>query len=106
MLKKHIVLFETKDYGWVAFSTTGSDAKRKLLVNKKNNIFYVFECDLRQEYPYTMKLKAPLNTHYDCKKINKYKEEFFDYDDKYIMVSTAGDDDGSICFNVKHNLDL
>ena len=41
MLKKHIVLFETKNYDWVAYSTTGSDAKRILSVNKNYNIFYV-----------------------------------------------------------------
>ena len=46
MLKKHIVLFESKDYEWIAYSTTGRDAKRILSVNKKCNIFYIFECDL------------------------------------------------------------
>ena len=78
MLKKHIVLFESKDYGWVAYSTIASDAKRILNVNNQYNIFYVFECDLLKQYPYTMKLKAPLNENYNCKKINKYKEETFD----------------------------
>lgn len=102
MLKKHIVLFESKEYGWIAFSTIGSDAKRKLLVNKNYNIFYVFEGDLLKDYPYTMKLKAPLNKYYDCKKINKYKEEIFDSDDKYIMVVESNVDQG-ICFDVKHN---
>ena len=34
MLKKHIVLFESKHYGWIAYSITGSKAKRILSVNK------------------------------------------------------------------------
>ena len=102
MLKKHIVLFETKDYEWVAYSTTGSDAKRILSVNNKYNIFYIFECDIEQQYPYTMKLKAPLDKHYDCKKINKYKEEIFDENDKYSIISYEEVDQG-ICFDVKYN---
>jgi hypothetical protein len=104
MLKKHIVLFESKDYGWIAYSTTGSDAKRILSVNNKYDIFYIFECDLLKQYPYIMKLKAHLNKHYDCKRINKYKEENFEENDKYIIVSSKqeGQDDG-IYFDIKEN---
>jgi hypothetical protein len=101
MLKKHIVLFESKNHGWIAYSTTGSDAKRILSVNNRHHIFYVFECDLLKQYPYTMKLKAPLNEFYDCKKINKYKEEIFEEKDKYITISYETVDVG-ICFDVKH----
>ena len=102
MLKKHLVLFESKDNGWIAYSTTGSDAKRILSVNKKYNIFYIFECDLLKQYPYTMKLKAPLELYYDCKRINKYKEENFLEKDAFIIVSYKAVDEG-ICFDVKHN---
>ena len=102
MLKKHIVLFESKDYEWIAYSTTGSDAKRILSVNKKYDVFYIFECDLLKQYPYTMKLKFPLDKHYDCKIINKYKEENFEENDQSIMVSYETVDEG-ICFDVKHN---
>lgn len=42
MLKKHMVLFESKDYGWIAYSTTGRDAKRILNVNNKYHVFYIF----------------------------------------------------------------
>jgi hypothetical protein len=49
-----------------------------------------------------MKLKSPLYEHYDCKKINKYKEEKFEEKDEYIIVSYETDDEG-ICFDVKHN---
>jgi hypothetical protein len=104
MLKKHIVLFESKHYEWIAYSTTGRDAKRILSVNKKyNNVFYIFECDLLKQYPYTMKLKLPLDKHYDCKKINKYKEEEnFEEEDNCMIVSYETEDEG-ICFDVKLN---
>jgi hypothetical protein len=103
MLKKHIVLFETKDYGWIAYSTSGSDAKRILSVNNKYSLFYIFECNLLKQYPYTMKLKAPLNEYYDCKRINKYKEANFEENEKYITISyEAGTEDDGICFDVKY----
>lgn len=38
-----------------------------------------------KQHPYTMKLKLPLDKHYDCKRINKYKEEKFEKNDKYII---------------------
>jgi len=102
MLKKHIVLFESKKHGWIAYSTSEKDANRILSVNNEHNIFYIFECDLLKQYPYTMKLRAPINIYYDCTKINNYKEEIFEENDKYITVGydTA---DGGICFDVKYN---
>ena len=104
MLKKHIVLFESKDYGWIAYSTTGADAKRILSVNNKYHVFYIFECDLGQQYPYTMKLKAPLDKYYDCKRINKYKEVNFEENDKYIIVSYKIEEiDEGIWFDIEQN---
>jgi hypothetical protein len=100
MIKKHIVLFETKDYEWIAYSTTGADAKRILNVNKNYNIFYIFECDISIQYPYTMKLRAPFYKYYNCKIINKYKEEIFNEDDEYIIISYKDENDSSICFDV------
>ena len=97
-----MVLFESKDYGWIAYSTTGSDAKRILSVNNKYHVFYIFECNLLKEYPYIMKLKAPLNIHYDCKRINKYKEEIFEENDKYIIINSKPDDEG-IWFDIEQN---
>jgi hypothetical protein len=104
MLKKHIVLFESKHYGWIAYSTTGADATRILSVNNKYSVFYIFECDLGKQYPYTMKLKAPLDNHYDCKKINKYKEVNFEENDKYIIVSYKIEQvDEGIWFDIQQN---
>ena len=48
-----------------------------------------------------MKLKAPFHKYYDCKKINKYKEETFGENDQYIIVSYENPDNG-ICFDVKY----
>lgn len=57
MLKKYIVLFESKDYGWITYSTTESEAKRTpLSKNNKYSVFYILE----KQYPYTIKLRAPL----------------------------------------------
>jgi hypothetical protein len=50
-----------------------------------------------------MKLKGPLNKHYDCKKINKYKEENFLEKDKYIIISSKEDKDEGIYFDIKQN---
>ena len=97
MLKKHIVLFESKDHGWIAYSTTGADAKRILNVNKLYKVFYIFKCNIEKQYPYTMKLKYPFCNYYDCKKIINYKEENFEKDDACVIISY----DLSICFDVK-----
>ena len=44
MIKKHVVLFEAKNYGWIAYSTTFADAKRVLTINDtQQDIFYIFE---------------------------------------------------------------
>jgi hypothetical protein len=99
MLKKYLILFETKNYEWVAFSTPKADAKRLLNVNKTYSVFYIFECDLLKE-PYIMKLKAPLSKYYDCKKINKYKEDIFAENDEYIIISNHED---RFCFDIKYS---
>jgi hypothetical protein len=51
-----------------------------------------------------MKLKAPMNTHYDCKRINNYKEEYFEENDKYIIISSKSDgQDEGIYFDIIQN---
>lgn len=61
-------------------------------------------CKGVKQYPYIMKLKALINEHYNCKRINKYKEENFKENDKYIMISSKpeGQDEG-IYFDIKQN---
>ena len=49
-----------------------------------------------------MKLKLPLDQNYNCKIINKYKEENFEESDRYIIVSYETPDEG-ICFDVTQN---
>jgi len=75
---------------------------RGLTVNNKYNIFYIFECDVLKQYPYIMKLKSPLEKRYDCKKINKYKEEKNEETDEYMIVKYETEDEG-IYFDVKQN---
>lgn len=89
MLKKHVVLFESKRYGWIAYSTAFVEAKRMLSINTthNSNIFYIFKCNLLQQYPYTMKLQIPFQTHYHYKKINICKEEVFEENEEYITIS-------------------
>ncbi len=100
MFKKHIVLFEAKDYGWIAYSTTFADAKRVLTINDTHQpIFYIFECNLLKNNPYTMKLKFPFLNHYSDKKINIYIEEEFEENEEYILIS-YDDADGGIRLDV------
>lgn len=121
MLKKHIVLLQTKDYDWIAYSITIAEAKKLLNINKNCNevfskfqipsdslqrsgVFYIFKCNILQQYPYTMKLKAPLNKYYDCKNIIKYKEESFKENNEYIIVSYENEDIN--LFDIKYNKQL
>jgi hypothetical protein len=46
-----------------------------------------------------MKLKFPFSQHYDFIKINIYKEEDFDENEKYMTISYA-DEGGGICLDV------
>ena len=115
MLKKHVILFEAKDVGWIAYSTTFADAKRMLTINASANhgIFYIFECNLLKQNPYTMKLKFPFGNHYAFSKINIYKEEDFEEEDfekkdfekkeKYMTIS-YDDEDGGICLDVTKSI--
>jgi hypothetical protein len=105
MLKSHIIIFETKEYGLIAYSTTKKDAFAKIKMNKDYKIYYVFECNLLKDYPYTMKLKYPLNEYYDRKSIIKYKEEEFREDEEYIIIVEDGNEN-SIFYNIKHKNEL
>ena len=104
MLKKHVILFESKNCGWIAYSTddTDNEANRMLSINIAHNchLFYIFECNLLQQLPYTMKLKVPFSHHYQFNKINIYKEEHFEENEQYITISYE-DADGGICLDVK-----
>ena len=106
MLKKHVILFDAKDVGWIAYTTTFPEAKRMLVINTthNSNLFYIFECDLLKQNPYTLKLKFPFYQHYAYNKINIYKEEDFDENDKYMTISYT-DEGGGICLDVNKNID-
>jgi hypothetical protein len=67
----------------------GTEAKRLLRVNP--DIFYIFKCDLLDSDPYIMKLRTPFNNYYKSKKINIYKEEVFDENEKCIFITNDND---------------
>lgn len=48
-----------------------------------------------------MKLKTPLNKYFDCKVINKYKEDNFIEEDNFLIVS-YNDEDEENSFNVSN----
>lgn len=77
MLKKHIILFQTKENGWIAYSTSFAEANRMLAANVNHDVFYIFECDILIQHPYTLKLKFPFYKYYNCKKIINIKKKNF-----------------------------
>jgi len=95
-IKNHVVLFESKRYGWIAYSAKAADAKRLIYANKHYDLFYIFECEIRQD-PYTMKLRAPLANWYNCKRIIKYKDEHA-VGHSFMIVRYEDEDD--MVFNV------
>ena len=102
MLEKYIVLFQTKENGWIAYPTTLDDANRMLNVNINHDIFYIFECDVLQQFPYTMKLQFPFYKYYNSRKIIKYKEES---SSENLIVSYKNNNTSTyynVTINVKH----
>jgi hypothetical protein len=81
-LLSHVVLFESKAFGWIAYATRLSEVKRILKVH--DDLFYVFKCDLLTNRDVIMKLKFPLHKYYKSTSVNIYKEET--YDGKYLCV--------------------
>jgi len=91
--KKHVILLETEKNIWVAYSVSNAEANKMSRAFLPQLHFYIFECDLWQQYPYTMKLKYPLNQYFCVGdgKIIVYKEEDFAETDKYLTVSYDDD---------------
>jgi len=95
MLKKHVILLETEKNIWVAYSISNGEANKMSSAYLPQLNYYVFECNLLQQYPYTMKLKYPLNKYYHLHKISKYNEEWFAEEDEYLIVSYNNSDESS-----------
>ena len=95
MRKRHVVLLETKRNIWVAYSISPSEAKNMSNAVLPQLHYFVFEYNLllQQKYPYTMKLKYPLNHYYRVGKISMYREEEFEEKEKCLIVSYDDDED-------------
>jgi len=85
MKRSHLVLFESKDYGWIAYAVMRKEAERLIKIN--SHIFYIFECELPYSYDNTIiKLKTPFKKYYETATINVYKEEVFEENEEYIII--------------------
>jgi len=101
MIKKHVILLETTNNVWVAYSVSNLEANRMSKAILPHLNYYVFECNLLQQYPYTMKLKYPLNLYYRDNNIIIYREEEFAEQEEYLIVK-YDDPDGGADLYVRH----
>ena len=91
---KYIVLSETNHYGWVGGFTTLKEAKKMLKIETET--FYIFK---HVHKIFQMKIRYPIGEYYDSLSINEYKEEVFEEDDDYIIITP--DDNGSLILTHK-----
>ena len=98
---KYIVLSESNHYGWVGGFTTLTEAKKMLKIETET--FYIFKYVNKKTEPFQMKIRYPIGApYYDGLSINEYKDEVFDEDDDYVII-TADDtcDNGSLILTHK-----
>lgn len=95
MLKKHVILLETEKNVWVTYSVSNREAKKMSMAYLPHLHYYVFECNLLQQFPYTMKLKYPLNQYFRGGEIILYREEQFEEKEEYLTVSYDDPDGGT-----------
>ena len=83
---KYIVLSESNHYGWVGGFTTLSKAKQMLKIETET--FYIFKYVHKKTEPFRMKIRFPIGyPYYDGLSINEYKEEVFEEDDDYVIIT-------------------
>lgn len=93
MLDKHIILLESENNVWVAYSISNTVAERMSKANLTQLTYYIFKCPLPQQYPYCMKLKYPLNQYYRVGITCSYREEAFTNKEEYLLVHFDALDD-------------
>lgn len=97
---KYIVLSETKHYGWVGGFTTLTEAKKML--KTETETFYIFKHVHKKTEPFQMKIRYPISEYYDSLSINEYKEEVFEEDDDYVIITPDDTcDNGSLILTHK-----
>ena len=97
----YVVLTESNHYGYIAFFTNYTEAKKLLKV--ESEIYYIFKYDLKKEMQFNMKLKYPFSEYYECLSINKYKNEIFERDDDYVNITKNNDPEDNFLL-VTHKL--
>ena len=85
MKKQYILLSESNHHGWVGSLITLAKAKRLLKI--ETEIFYIFHYCHGKKEPFRMKIKYPMGEYYECLFINEYKEEVFEEDDDFIIIT-------------------
>ena len=98
---KYIVLSETNHHGWVGCLTTLSKSKKMLKI--ENETFYIFKYVQPSLLNFQMKIRYPIDTpYYDCLTINEYKDEVFEEDDDYVIITPDDTcDNGSLLLTHK-----
>lgn len=100
MLIKYIVLSESNHYGWVGGFTTLTEAKKMLKIETET--FYIFKHVHKKTEPFQMKIRYPIGEYYDGLSINEYKEEVFEEDDDYVIITPDDTcDNGSLILTHK-----
>lgn len=97
MSNQYIVLYESNHYGWVGNFTTLSKAKKMLKIETET--LYIFKYVHKKTEPFQMKIRYPIGEpYYDSLSINEYKEEVFEEDDDYVIITkdNACDNDSLI----------
>ena len=97
---KYIVLSESNHYGWVGGFTTLTEAKKMLKIETET--FYIFKHIHKKTEPFQMKIRYPIGEYYDGLSINEYKEEVFEEDDDYVIITSDDTcDNGSLILKHK-----
>ena len=85
MTIKYIVLSESNHYGWVGGFTTLTEAKKMLKIETET--FYIFKYVHKKTELFQMKIRYPIGEYYDGLSINEYKEEVFEENDDYVIIT-------------------
>jgi hypothetical protein len=98
---KYIVLSETNHYGWVGGFTTLAKAKKLLKIETET--YYIFKYVHKKTEPFQMKIRFPISApYYDGLTINEYKDEVFEEDDDYVIITPDDTcDNGSLILTHK-----
>jgi hypothetical protein len=97
---KYIVLSESNHYGWVGGFTTLAKAKKLLKIETET--YYIFKYVHQKTEPFQMKIRYPISPYYDGLTINEYKDEVFEEDDDYVIITPDDTcDNGSLILTHK-----